>query len=79
MRRARWRLHNGTEITVDYSVSPNPELGMIVIEAQALDRLLRINREEAMLSTQETSRNLIRSSPTKSKTPSEVSAAPRNC
>ena len=61
MRRARWRLHNGTEITVDYSVSPNPELGMIVIEAQALDRLLRINREEAMLSTQETSRNLIRS------------------
>jgi two-component system nitrogen regulation sensor histidine kinase GlnL len=61
MRRARWRLHNGAEITVDYSVSPNPELGMVVIEAHALDRLLRINREEAMLSTQETSRNLIRS------------------
>ncbi len=61
MRRARWRLHNNSEITVDYSVSPNPELGMIVIEAHALDRLLRINREETMLSTQETSRNLIRS------------------
>jgi two-component system nitrogen regulation sensor histidine kinase GlnL len=61
MRRARWRLHGNTEITVDYSVIPNPELGMVVIEAQALDRLLRINREEAMLSTQETSRNLIRS------------------
>jgi len=61
MRRARWRLHNNSEITVDYSVSPNPELGMIVIEAHALDRLLRINREEAMMSTQETSRNLIRS------------------
>lgn len=61
MRRACWRLHNNTEITVDYSVSPNPELGMIVIEAHSLERLLRINREEAMLSTQETSRNLVRS------------------
>lgn len=61
MRRARWRLHNNSEITVDYSVSPNPELGMVIVEAHALDRLLRINREEAMLSTQETSRNLIRS------------------
>lgn len=60
-RRARWRLHSNAEITVDYSVSPNPDLGMVIIEAHALDRLLRINREEAMLSTQETSRNLIRS------------------
>lgn len=61
MRRARWRLHNNSEITVDYSVTPNPELGLIIVEAQSLDRLLRISREEAMLSTQETSRNLIRS------------------
>jgi two-component system, NtrC family, nitrogen regulation sensor histidine kinase GlnL len=61
MRRARWRLHNNSEVTVDYSVTPNPELGLVIIEAQGLDRLLRISREEAMLSTQETSRNLIRS------------------
>ena len=61
MRRARWRLHNNSEITVDYSVTPNPEMGLIIVEAQSLDRLLRISREEAMLSTQETSRNLIRS------------------
>lgn len=61
MRRARWRLHNCSEITVDYSVTSNPELGLIIIEAQPLDRLLRISREEAMLSTRETSRNLIRS------------------
>jgi len=60
-RRARWRLHSNAEITVDYSVSTNPELGMVIIEAQPLDRVLRINREEAMLSTQETSRNLVRS------------------
>lgn len=61
MRRARWRLHNNTDITVDYSVTPNPELGLIIVEAQPLDRLLRISREEAMLATQETSRNLVRS------------------
>lgn len=61
MRKARWRLHNGNEIKVDYSVTPNPDLGMIIIEAQPLERLLRINREEAMLSSHETSRNLIRS------------------
>lgn len=61
MRKARWRLHNHSEIMVDYSVTPNPDLGMIIIEAQSLERLMRINREEAMQSTQETSRNLVRS------------------
>lgn len=60
-RRARWRLHNSSEITVDYSVTPNNELGSVIIEVQPLDRLLRISREEAMISTQETSRNLVRS------------------
>lgn len=61
VRQAQWRLHNNQIITVDYSVIPNPDLGFIVIEAHPLDRLLRISREESMLSTQETSRNLIRS------------------
>lgn len=61
MRRARWRLHNNSEITVDYSVTPNTDMGLIIVEAQSLDRLLRISREEAILSTQETSRNLVRS------------------
>lgn len=61
MRHAQWRLHNNREILVDYSVTPNPDSRMIIIEAQSLERLLRISREEAMLSTQETSRNLIRS------------------
>ncbi len=60
-RRARWRLHNHSEITVDYSVTPNPDLGLVIVEVQPLDRLLRISREEAMLSSQETSRNLVRS------------------
>lgn len=61
LRRARWRLHNQAEIVVDYSISPIYELEAIIIEVQPLDRLLRISREESMLSTQETSRNLVRS------------------
>lgn len=61
VRQARWRLSNNEYITVDYSVSPYPEMGILVIEAHPLDRLLRISREESMLSTQETSRNLVRS------------------
>jgi two-component system, NtrC family, nitrogen regulation sensor histidine kinase GlnL len=60
-RRARWRLHNHSEITVDYSVTPNADMGMVIVEVQPLDRLLRISREEALLSSQETSRNLVRS------------------
>jgi len=61
VRQATWKLHNQSEVTVDYSVTPNPEMDIIVIEAHALDRLLRISREESKLSTQFTSRNLIRS------------------
>lgn len=61
MRRTRWRLHNQIEMTVDYSVTPNLESRTVIIEVQPLDRLLRISREEAMLSAQETSRHLIRS------------------
>ena len=61
MRHARWRLHNQSEITVDYSVTPSADMESIIIEVQPLDRLLRISREEAMISSQETSRNLIRS------------------
>ncbi len=60
-RKELWRLHNQQEITVDYSVTPNPETGNTLIEVQTLDRLLKISREEALLSYRETSRNLARS------------------
>lgn len=60
-RRVNWSLHNHEEITVDYSVTPSPEMGKIMLEIQPLDRLIRISREEAMISSQETSRNFIRS------------------
>lgn len=60
-RKARWKLHNHQVITVDYSVTPSPELGHMIVEMQPIDRLLRISREEALLSSQETSKNLVRS------------------
>ncbi len=59
-RRASWRLHNGHILTVDYSVTQVPELNHLTIEIQPLDRLLRISREEALISAQETTRNLVR-------------------
>ncbi|MDN3637403.1 nitrogen regulation protein NR(II) [Simiduia curdlanivorans] len=59
-RRAEWTLGSGTHLTVDYTVTPiNHPVGLL-IEIQPLDRLLRISREEAILSAQDTSRNLVR-------------------
>lgn len=60
-RKTTWKLHNQTELTLDYTVIPSPEIGVITIEVQPLDRLLRISREEAWISSQETTRNLVRS------------------
>lgn len=60
-RKVTWKLHNGQEITLDYTVTPSPEYNLITLEIQPLDRLLRISREEAWISSQETSRNLVRS------------------
>ncbi|AOS96192.1 Nitrogen regulation protein NR(II) [Microbulbifer aggregans] len=60
VRRASWDLHNLEHRTVDYSVSPVPELGLLLVEIQPMDRLLRIAREDALLSAQETTRNLVR-------------------
>jgi two-component system nitrogen regulation sensor histidine kinase GlnL len=58
-------------ITVDYTVSPmfepselsnanQSEVLYVLIEMQAMDRLLRISREEALVSSEQTSRTLIR-------------------
>ncbi|WP_086933731.1 nitrogen regulation protein NR(II) [Agarilytica rhodophyticola] len=60
-RQVCWKLHNQQEVTLDYTVTPTPEIGYITVEIQPLDRLLRISREEAWISSQETSRNLVRS------------------
>lgn len=60
-RKAQWQLHNGEKLTVDYTVTPIPDGDKMIIEIVALDRLLRISREEALISSQETTRNLVRS------------------
>ncbi len=60
-RKVRWKLHNQNTITIDYTFTPNAEFGQTTLEIQPLDRLLRISREEAWISSQETSRNLARS------------------
>ena len=51
-REAKLLTMNGHELTVDYSVNPLPlqHSPMLLIEIQARDRLLRIEREEELLS-----------------------------
>ena len=61
MRQVKWRLHNGEIITVDYTVSAQADVSDIVVEINSLDRLLKISREESLISSQETTRNLVRS------------------
>ncbi|WP_101758888.1 nitrogen regulation protein NR(II) [Oceanicoccus sp. KOV_DT_Chl] len=56
-------LPNGDAITVDCAVSPITEdngSNALVMELQPLDRLLRISREEGLLSSQQNSQALIR-------------------
>ncbi len=60
MRKTRWRLHSNESITVDYTVTPLTDTQQILFEIQPLDRLLQISREEAMIASQGTTRNLIR-------------------
>jgi two-component system nitrogen regulation sensor histidine kinase GlnL len=59
-RKVRWRLHTKKYITVDYTVTPLADQAYILLEIQPLDRLLRISREEALIASQETMKNLIR-------------------
>ncbi len=58
-REARLNLPGGRQITVDCAVSPT-ERGQMVMELQPLDRLLRINREEGLITSQQNTQALIR-------------------
>ncbi len=61
-REAKLVAMNGQELTVDYSVNPLPLQNdtQLIIEIQARDRLLRIEREEELLARHATTRNLVR-------------------
>ena len=62
-RETRLRMPGGQSITVDCGVTPIIEKDIVkalVIELQPLDRLLRISREEGLLTSQQNSHALIR-------------------
>lgn len=61
-RHAEIRDSHGKVTTVDYSVTPfAPECGnYLLIEITAMERLLKISREESILATADTSKQLVR-------------------
>jgi len=61
-REATIPLKSGNKLVVDIAVTPtqNVEPQTILIELQSIDRLMRISKEEDLLSRQSTSRKLIR-------------------
>lgn len=61
-RESRIRTCSGHELTVDYSVNPLPmrDSSVLLLEIQARDRLMRIEREEELLTRHATARNLVR-------------------
>ena len=61
-RHETLQLHDGESSLIDYSVTPIQfgDTNSLIIEMQRIDRFLRINREEALSSVQDSSRNLIK-------------------
>lgn len=61
-RKATVFLPDQSQIIVDYSVTPilRDNQRMLLIELQGMDRILRINREEALINAHKTSKNLIK-------------------
>ncbi len=62
-RKVDLELVTGRHITVDYTATPILEedgSSCMLLELQTMDRLLRISREEALVSSQQTSRSVVR-------------------
>lgn len=61
-RKVKVLLPDLREITVDYSVTPiaQDDQQLLLLEMLPVDRTLRIDREKALLSANDTSRNLVR-------------------
>lgn len=61
-RQASLTLMDHNQITVDLTATPlQPGVTkQLLVEMQPMDRLMRINREEALISTHDTTRNLVR-------------------
>ncbi len=60
-RQAELQLHAPQAITVDYTITPtNDKEHCLIMEIQPLDRILQISREKNLLSSQKSTRMLIR-------------------
>lgn len=59
-RAAEFRLRDGSEVIADLTASLEPLSNHLVIELQPINRLLRINRDDYSVSSQETTRKLVR-------------------
>lgn len=80
-REAMLTALTGQTLTVDYAVTPILSNGatLLLLEVHPRDRLLRITKEEAQLSKQETSKMLVRGLAHEIKNPSAGFAARRGC
>jgi len=59
-RAAMFRIRDGSEVVADLTASLEPLSNHLVIELQPINRLLRINRDDHSLFSQETTRELVR-------------------
>ena len=61
-RQTTLTLMDHNQITVDLTATPmqSSATKLLLVEMQPMDRLMRINREEALISTHDTTRNLVR-------------------
>lgn len=61
-RRANFCNAQNKEMVIDYSVTPfqEDESNFLLIEIQEMDRLIKISREESLLATHDTSKQLVR-------------------
>jgi two-component system nitrogen regulation sensor histidine kinase GlnL len=59
-RAAEFRTRDGSEVSADLTASLEPISNHLVIEVQPINRLLRIDRDDRSVSSQETSRELVR-------------------
>ncbi|MFW6092932.1 MAG: nitrogen regulation protein NR(II) [Pseudomonadota bacterium] len=59
-RGIRFHARDGQEVKADLTVSLEQSQGHLILELQPIDRLIRINRDEHALFSQETTRKLVR-------------------
>ncbi len=59
-RAAAFRIRDGREVLADVTASLEPGANHLVIELQPVNRLMRINREDNSIYSQETTRRLVR-------------------